>query len=163
MQNCTYRKVASSRLVYYSILNSLGQRSQYISIKFCLHKQSENAWVCYYPRQSNCSWLYGIEKNITFRFQMTKTKQMFIKYVCRWNSIRFQWFWRQDGLLFLDKIVQKLPLWLRRVVNWTNSMRVPDLVIDPFSFPHSAKGKSNKYQFHNAWNSLNNNKNILKF
>ena len=38
----TYRKVASSRPVYYSILNSFGQRSQYISIKFPLHKQSEN-------------------------------------------------------------------------------------------------------------------------
>ena len=32
-----YRKVASSRPVYYSILNSFGQRSQYISIKFPLH------------------------------------------------------------------------------------------------------------------------------
>ena len=42
---CIYRKVASSRPVYYSILNSLGQRSQKISIKFPLHKQSENAWV----------------------------------------------------------------------------------------------------------------------
>ena len=38
-----YRKVASSRPVYYSILNSLCQRSQYISIKFLLHKQSENS------------------------------------------------------------------------------------------------------------------------
>ena len=37
-----YRKVASSRPVYYSILNSLGQRSQYISIKFPLHKQSDD-------------------------------------------------------------------------------------------------------------------------
>ena len=31
-----YRKVASSRPVYYSILNSFGQRSQYISIIFSL-------------------------------------------------------------------------------------------------------------------------------
>ena len=45
--HCIYRKVASSRLVYYSILNSFGQRSQYISIKFPLHKQSENPWMCY--------------------------------------------------------------------------------------------------------------------
>ena len=37
-----YRKVASSRPVYYSILDSLDQRSQYISIKFPLHKHSEN-------------------------------------------------------------------------------------------------------------------------
>ena len=42
----------STRLVYNSILNSLGQRSQYISIKFTLHKQSENPFMCYYPRQS---------------------------------------------------------------------------------------------------------------
>ena len=45
-------KVVSSRLVYYSILNSFGKRSQYISIKFALHKQSENPWMCYYLRQS---------------------------------------------------------------------------------------------------------------
>ena len=42
-----YHKVASSRPVYYSILDSLGQRSQYIIIKFPLHKQSENPWMCY--------------------------------------------------------------------------------------------------------------------
>ena len=41
---CRYYKVTSSRLVYYSILNSLGQRSQNINIKFLLH---ENPWVCY--------------------------------------------------------------------------------------------------------------------
>ena len=33
-----YRKVASIRPGYYSILNSFGQRSHYISIKFALHK-----------------------------------------------------------------------------------------------------------------------------
>ena len=48
----SYLKVASSRPVYYSILNSLGIRSQYISIKFPLHKDAENAYVCYLPRQS---------------------------------------------------------------------------------------------------------------
>ena len=42
-----YRKVTSSRPIYYSILNSFGQRSQYISIKFPLHKQSENPKMCY--------------------------------------------------------------------------------------------------------------------
>ena len=36
-----YPKVASSRPVYYSILDSFGQRSQYISIKFRLHKHCE--------------------------------------------------------------------------------------------------------------------------
>ena len=28
-------------------LDPFGQRVQYISIKFPLHKQSENLWVCY--------------------------------------------------------------------------------------------------------------------
>ena len=47
-----YRKVASSRPVYNLILDPFGQRLQYVSIKFPLHKQSENPWMCYYPRQS---------------------------------------------------------------------------------------------------------------
>ena len=42
-----YRKVASSRPVYYSILELYGQRSQYISIKFLLHKSSENPKMYY--------------------------------------------------------------------------------------------------------------------
>ena len=54
-KNCTlcfltvfiYRKVASSRQVYYSILDFFVQSSEYISIKFPLHKRSENALVCY--------------------------------------------------------------------------------------------------------------------
>ena len=33
---------AADRSTIYSILNSFGQRSQYISIKFPIHKQSEN-------------------------------------------------------------------------------------------------------------------------
>ena len=41
-ENIKYRKVATSRPVYYSILNSFGRRSQYISINFPLHKQFEN-------------------------------------------------------------------------------------------------------------------------
>ena len=40
-------KVVSSRQVYYLILDTFGQRSQYISIKFPLHKWSENRWMCY--------------------------------------------------------------------------------------------------------------------
>ena len=47
MEEMAYRKIASSRPVYYSILNSFGQRSRYISIKFRLHKQSENPKMCY--------------------------------------------------------------------------------------------------------------------
>ena len=43
----TYRKVASSRPVYYSILELFGQMSQYKSIKFPLHKPSENQKMCY--------------------------------------------------------------------------------------------------------------------
>ena len=41
-----YRKVASSRTVYYSIFNSLGQRLQYIIIKFPHHKQSSFLLRC---------------------------------------------------------------------------------------------------------------------
>ena len=37
-----YHKVACSKPVYFSILNSFGQRSQYISIKFPHYKQYEN-------------------------------------------------------------------------------------------------------------------------
>ena len=37
-----YCKVASSRPVYYSILELFGQRSHYISITFLLHKPSDN-------------------------------------------------------------------------------------------------------------------------
>ena len=45
---CTYRKVASSRPVYYSFLEFICQRSQYIlRIKFPLHKPSESPWMCY--------------------------------------------------------------------------------------------------------------------
>ena len=42
----TYRKVASSRPVYYSTVDILGQRSQYISIKFPPHTPSENLKTC---------------------------------------------------------------------------------------------------------------------
>ena len=42
-----YRKVVCSRPVYYSILELFGQRSQYISIKFPLHKPYENLKMCY--------------------------------------------------------------------------------------------------------------------
>jgi hypothetical protein len=42
-----YRKVTSIRPVYYSILELFDQRSQYISIKFPLHKPSENLKMCY--------------------------------------------------------------------------------------------------------------------
>ena len=37
----------SSRSVYYSVLDHFVKRSQYISIKISLHKQSENPWVWY--------------------------------------------------------------------------------------------------------------------
>ena len=41
------RKVASSRPVYYSILDHFVQRSQYTSFKISLQKQSENVKMCY--------------------------------------------------------------------------------------------------------------------
>ena len=48
--NFRYRKVSSSRLVYYSILNCFGQRSQYISIEIPLHYQSEKDCMCFKTR-----------------------------------------------------------------------------------------------------------------
>ena len=42
----SYRKVVSSRPVYYSILERYGQRSLYISINFPLHKPSEILKMC---------------------------------------------------------------------------------------------------------------------
>ena len=42
-----HRKVLSSRPVHYSILELFGQRSQYKTIKFPLHKPSENLKICY--------------------------------------------------------------------------------------------------------------------
>ena len=50
-----YCKVASSRPVYYPILNSFGQRSQYISIKFTLYRQSLNVLL---TKTVYCSQLY---------------------------------------------------------------------------------------------------------
>ena len=54
-----YRKVGSTRPVYYSILNSFGQRSQYISIKFPLHKQSWKSLNVLLTETVYCSRLYG--------------------------------------------------------------------------------------------------------
>ena len=42
-----YHKVASIRSVYYSILDLLGQRSQYIRVKFPFNKLSENLKMCH--------------------------------------------------------------------------------------------------------------------
>merc|ERR1719266_2534793 len=47
LRRLEYCKVPSSRPGYYSMLYLFGQRSQYISIKFPLHKQSENPRVGY--------------------------------------------------------------------------------------------------------------------
>ena len=44
MMNTRYHNVASSRPVYYSILNSLGQRSHYISIRFFNPRQRLSQW-----------------------------------------------------------------------------------------------------------------------
>ena len=50
-----YRKVASSRPVYYLILELFGQRSQYKSIQFPLLKPSENVLL---TETSYCSQHY---------------------------------------------------------------------------------------------------------
>ena len=53
----TYRKVASSRPVYYSILQLFDQRSQYIQVKYPLHKPSENVLL---TETGYFSRLYGM-------------------------------------------------------------------------------------------------------
>ena len=55
-----YSKVSCSRPVYYSIFDNFVQRSQYVSIKILLHKQSENPWICYILTDTvYCSRLQG--------------------------------------------------------------------------------------------------------
>ena len=63
--------VTRSRPVYYSILNSFDQRSQHISIKFPLHKQSEKPWICFLPRQyTTYSRLYNIQRCLSTGSQL---------------------------------------------------------------------------------------------
>ena len=61
----TYHTVASSRLIYYSILDHYVQRSQNISIKIPLHKQSENLLltdtVYFLGLYSKCFFIYFSE------------------------------------------------------------------------------------------------------
>ena len=47
LKRSTVKSRALDRPKYYSILELLGQRSQYISINFLLHKPSENLKTCY--------------------------------------------------------------------------------------------------------------------
>ena len=61
--NFKYHKVASSRPVYCSILELLGQRSEYIRIKFSHHKPSENPWGLLLTETVYCSQLYGMHNN----------------------------------------------------------------------------------------------------
>ena len=82
--NIAYRKVASSRPVYYSILDSFGQRSQYIRIKFPLHKQSRDVLL---TKTGYCSRLYGIRSptilKLKFRLNVAFW-QIFLKLVMLW-------------------------------------------------------------------------------
>ena len=54
----TYRKVEGSRPVYYSVLDHFGQRSQYISIKIFLHKESFDVLL---TKTVYCLRLYGLQ------------------------------------------------------------------------------------------------------
>ena len=56
----TIKLQVHSRLSWCSILNLFAQRSQYISIKFLLHKQSENPCVCYWTEMCFCSRINGM-------------------------------------------------------------------------------------------------------
>ena len=126
--NEDYRKVASSRLVFYSILDSLGKRSQYISIKFRLHKQSQNPWMCHLPRNSSvkhgskaesleegpifinsptflvcCPLLYGVRKSSIF------TQSICTPYSCFENQGRFVTLKKNWAPCFFQKAGCKKP------------------------------------------------------
>jgi hypothetical protein len=58
----------------YSILNSFGQRSQCIRIKFTLYKQSENPWMCYLPRQST-AWDFMVLAKSSGLFTRNQSEQ----------------------------------------------------------------------------------------
>ena len=65
-----YNTFASSRLGYHSILDSFGQSSKYISVKFSLYKLSENPWAnpCLQPMVTN---LQPKLKQVTWGFIST--------------------------------------------------------------------------------------------
>ena len=73
-----YRKVASSKLVYYSILELFDQKSQYISIKFPLHKS------VLLTETSYCSRLYG-----KYQYNLSLSKNPFQN---RPNQTTISWF-----------------------------------------------------------------------
>ena len=89
-----YRKVASSRLVYYSILQFFGQRSHYISIKFSLHKPSENLLL---TETGYCSRLYGRQKKSSKKSKFIKNSskesskklEILQKYLSKTSSKKF--------------------------------------------------------------------------
>ena len=65
----TYWKAASSRLVYYSLLDHFVQRSQYISMKIPLHKQFVGLLL---TETAYCSRLYGIQNDFGFKVGFLK-------------------------------------------------------------------------------------------
>ena len=78
--------------VYYSILNSFGQRSQYRSIKFPLHKQSENP-LCDIYRDIYC--LLTINAlNLIFVFvflcRYFKTQDKPVQMSSTWNGLKLR-------------------------------------------------------------------------
>ena len=71
-------KVVSNRPVYYSILELFGQRSQYISIKFLLHKPSENLKICYKRQATACNFYTSMQIILFFKLVLHKNIHPFV-------------------------------------------------------------------------------------
>ena len=87
IQPLWYHKVASSRPVYYSILEPFGQRSHCTSIKFPLHKPSEETYYC--------SRLYCI---------LNQTKNIKYVVISRWYLIKWTIVSWLDGSTWWHKV-----------------------------------------------------------
>ena len=155
-----YRKVASSRLVCYLIWNSFCQRSQYVKIKFPLHKQSENPWIVLLTKTVYCSRLYGIYYDaicncfslcckrtciacncIIYRVSGCSSNQIcdgcstFPEF-CRVSRRLLLFVWPQASIAFkLSKLTYQVLLgWTKRNWNWKFTTPKVDFTIAPLPF-----------------------------
>ena len=131
--SCCTVVVGSSRPVYYSILKSLGQRSQYISIKF------PRVWKplgMLLTKTCSCSWIYGTWISNPHRYftkyqsftRTTNWKKIswnLIKNVCNLRKLFISlclctfavcqqiWFWASFGLIKQFRMLPRSVLEMR--------------------------------------------------
>ena len=79
-------------MVYYSILNSFGQRSQYISIKFSLHKLSDNPLRDIYRDISCLLSINSLDLIFVFVFlcRYFKTQDKPVQMSSTWNGLKLR-------------------------------------------------------------------------